>query len=769
MDIMKLQTKVHLAETSGLSSQRAFSIKASPKAFQIMSSQIYSNKIRAVIRELSCNAKDAHVAKELDIAENGMQPYYNDTPVPFSVRLPTVFEPSFTIRDFGIGMSNDTIEHLYTTYFESTKADSNDFIGALGLGSKSPFSYATNFSIVSYYRGVKSTFFAFIDTDGLPNITPVDSVEVDCSLPENKNGIEIKVAVESGDFNTFKYEANYVFSAFREDEYDFASGHDKPQHMLHDSDEIVPGVFLYTGYRRSSIHVIQGNVIYPVSLKSLQLSAKDQYLHEYSNMAITIVAPMGTVDVSASREEISYIPSTIKFLRVKLKQLARKDIHEARATINGFTNTWELAAGINKLRPLAKRHACLLVSNNNTKFAGMLNVQSNSVSVRTPVYEHMPNRKFNIVKLERSYSSYGSGKFKIPRTTQSVYWPDFNNKKTLFLYSDAKITQKSLLHGLSELSQTSAGRYDHVYWLMPIYHPKQDKTLNTAGNEDEVLLAPLNSTSLTQPKVDDFQIIYDTKAELDALLLKLHSPKVAMMSVTDVAKQAPVEKKEVYEFRVSKYDAGDDRFLTSTVRNSADVDVSKIVYVPLNAFNYAGDKVTVSTDRLMSALYFILQYHMPDVEFVGINATYLKKAEALGLRRAEDVVKDIVSKLKKPELNTISQWGAVKDEWQYCELYRSIAELEFESPAKTLCKNMIAYSKKSNKTDRRHTINLYRTIHTAYGVNDLLVDTASFLDDPRTMLIKRYPMLTYVGTNVSINEEILKYIKLIDTQTPEEI
>jgi len=39
-----------------------FRIRNSAKAFNILSSGLYANKIRAIIRELSCNAVDSHIA-----------------------------------------------------------------------------------------------------------------------------------------------------------------------------------------------------------------------------------------------------------------------------------------------------------------------------------------------------------------------------------------------------------------------------------------------------------------------------------------------------------------------------------------------------------------------------------------------------------------------------------------------------------------------------------------------------------------------------------
>jgi len=112
--------------TSNSNSVGTFRIKESAKAFSILSSSLYQNPIRSIIRELGCNARDAHVA-----AKN---------PEPWVLSLPTALSPEFAVKDNGTGLSHDEVMQIYTTYFESTKTNSNDFVGALGLGSKSPFS-----------------------------------------------------------------------------------------------------------------------------------------------------------------------------------------------------------------------------------------------------------------------------------------------------------------------------------------------------------------------------------------------------------------------------------------------------------------------------------------------------------------------------------------------------------------------------------------------------------------------------------------------------
>jgi len=93
-------------QVSGEFKTSGFKIQTNSKAFEILSSNIYTHKERAVIREISCNARDAHIAAG-----------HND---PIKVHLPTKLEPWFTVRDFGIGLSDEDVRNIFTTYFCST-------------------------------------------------------------------------------------------------------------------------------------------------------------------------------------------------------------------------------------------------------------------------------------------------------------------------------------------------------------------------------------------------------------------------------------------------------------------------------------------------------------------------------------------------------------------------------------------------------------------------------------------------------------------------
>ena len=175
---MKTVVERNKIQRMGVQTEGNFRIKATGKAFRILSDGLYSDKITAIIRELSCNAYDAHVeAGNLD--------------KPFAIHLPTQFEPHFSLRDYGVGLSHDDVIQVYTTYFESTKTDSNDYIGCLGLGSKSPFSYVDNFTIVSYFNGEKRTYNAFMNEEGIPSIALMSTAK-----SKEHNGIEVSFAVK---------------------------------------------------------------------------------------------------------------------------------------------------------------------------------------------------------------------------------------------------------------------------------------------------------------------------------------------------------------------------------------------------------------------------------------------------------------------------------------------------------------------------------------------------------------------------------------------
>ena len=166
-----------------------FVIEATGNIMDTLSTRMYTNPIRATIRELVSNGIDANLDKGVSD--------------PIKVHLPTRLEPEFFVEDFGIGMDNDTIMNVYTHYGNSTKNGSNDRIGGLGLGSKTPFAYTTQFFVTSAKNGKKNTYICFKNEDNKPAINLVDSEDVD----ESVTGTKVSFPVKVEDISDFAKEA----------------------------------------------------------------------------------------------------------------------------------------------------------------------------------------------------------------------------------------------------------------------------------------------------------------------------------------------------------------------------------------------------------------------------------------------------------------------------------------------------------------------------------------------------------------------------------
>jgi len=300
-----------------------FRIRNSAKAFNILSSGLYANKIRAIIRELSCNAVDSHTAAgKLD--------------TPFDVHLPNTLEPWFSIRDYGTGLSHEQVKNIYTTYFESTKTNSNEFIGALGLGSKSPFSYTDNFTVTAVQGNKKGVYTAFINEQGVPSIAMMMEEET-----TDPNGVEVKFSVnERYDFDKFRQEARYVYEYFKLRPVISGSADFKFKDPEYKEKDIIPGVHHLEDGRYNS-YAIMGNIKYPIEVPNA-----DTALGKLSSLlgcGLVMEFDIGELDFQASREGLSYIPETIASIKRKLEALnLRLSIHIANEA-NKIENLWERA------------------------------------------------------------------------------------------------------------------------------------------------------------------------------------------------------------------------------------------------------------------------------------------------------------------------------------------------------------------------------------------------------------------------------------------
>jgi hypothetical protein len=274
-------------EVSGEIKTSGFKIRTTAKAFQILSSNIYTNKIEAVVREISCNAVDAHVAAKNE--------------GPFDVHLPTFIEPFFAVRDYGTGLSEEDVLEIYTTYFSSTKNNSNEYIGALGLGSKSPFAVAESFNVVSFFKGFKSTYNCYKDENGEPQIAVISSSET-----YEPDGLYVKVQVKPSEIDLYNEAASRVFRWFSKIPNINNQTLIDQVKLFKESIASENEDFIINNEVRENL-VLMGNVAYKLSHPSIP------------NSGIVFKCKIGEVSFDPGRERITNDEKTVKFLSDKYK------------------------------------------------------------------------------------------------------------------------------------------------------------------------------------------------------------------------------------------------------------------------------------------------------------------------------------------------------------------------------------------------------------------------------------------------------------------
>ena len=421
---MKLHNAVqNEAILSNVGEVGEFRIRNSAKAFNILSSGLYANKIKAVIRELSCNAVDSHIAA-------------GKTDTPFDIHLPNSLEPWFSIRDYGIGLNHDQVTNLYTTYFESTKTDSNEFIGALGLGSKSPFSYTENFTVTAIKDGRKGIYTAFINEQGVPSIALMMEEET-----ADPTGVEVRFAVEDRyDFDKFRSEARAVYEYFKLRPVVSGNANFTFVDPTYKDKDIIPGVH-YIGFGCSS-YAIMGNIKYPI-----QIPSSDKVLGNLDKLlscGLVMEFDIGELDFQASREGLSYIPATVDAIKSKLEKLNDRLSQHLAEEVNKIENSWDRAIFIYE-----KRHEYLweaavrkYVTDNKPELIGFSNYGSIEIyqfkfdDLELPEKYNIDlrvfskQRSYQTCHTEIPYKDYNDGKF---------YWKVRVTQETCFVITDTKV------------------------------------------------------------------------------------------------------------------------------------------------------------------------------------------------------------------------------------------------------------------------------------------------------------------------------------------
>ncbi len=285
-----------------------FVIASNPKMFKILSRSLYSNPIKTVIREIVANGYDSHVDA-------------GNITTPVDVKLPNYLDDTFYVRDYGTGMSKEKLTTLYRTYGASDKTKSNDKVGCLGLGSKSPLAYSDTFTVESFYNGKKYTYAVFFNEEAIPELSELEE-EQDTTEP---NGVKIAMPTESKDSYLFEREA---MEAFR--------------HMKVKPNMIGRSPFVYPTVTNvievpDKFEVMKGGV------SCLIMGGISYPLPSYTifGLSVQIYAQIGDVGVTASREALEMNKRTVKYLDDKREEIKQAIADYVEDKVKNAKTYWE--------------------------------------------------------------------------------------------------------------------------------------------------------------------------------------------------------------------------------------------------------------------------------------------------------------------------------------------------------------------------------------------------------------------------------------------
>ena len=405
MKLVDAGTKVY---KRGVQRAKSYRVAQTSKVMDMFSNMLYSDKIRAVIRELSTNAWDAHKMAG------------NTKKVPV-IHLPTHAKPEFSIRDYGTGLSPEDLENMYLTYGESNKTDSNDFNGCMGIGSKSPFAYCSQFTTTSYYNGRKYIYINAKDDRGIPSLQLFHEEPTD-----EPNGLEISFACDPSDCYEFEEKGKSVLKWFPKP-FKVYNGKSLVK-IVNDNKYILEGDGWKIRNGENQSYVIMGYVEYPIEFKhfgSRKERENDWYSYYSDNdyviflkSGLELHVDIGDVDMDISREALQYNDHTIKSIKSAINKVKNDLAKIAEGSISNAKNYWEACKAYSSFR---QNTAIQSVFNS-------VNVKFNGREVKRSI--KAKSDKYNLVMFRKGYNTK-------PERTNNVQSIRANNN-VHFMLADMK-------------------------------------------------------------------------------------------------------------------------------------------------------------------------------------------------------------------------------------------------------------------------------------------------------------------------------------------
>jgi hypothetical protein len=282
---------------------RSFGIADSVEFYGMLSSAIYRDGKRAMIREVICNGWDAHIMGGC-----------TDKHVEISLT-----DDEIIFKDFGPGIPDRLIDHIYCVYGASTKVKDANQTGGFGLGSKSPFAYTDHFTVDSRNAGLRNVYALSkggASTEGRPEIRPM--VE---NLPTDETGVTVTIPLRD---KSDRYELSQIIRSVAYQGGMLVKLNGEELRRVDYTPARKQGfcTIAHSGMHESAVYLLYGTVLYPVT-------TTDTHVYEAAKKAasligegykLVLIAPPNSIGVTPSRESLNYTELTMATVLKLLKR-----------------------------------------------------------------------------------------------------------------------------------------------------------------------------------------------------------------------------------------------------------------------------------------------------------------------------------------------------------------------------------------------------------------------------------------------------------------
>ncbi len=304
---------------------------------------LYADPAMAVIREYSTNARDSHVAAGCPER-------------PIRIEVPSRLNSMFAVEDWGVGMSADDVREQFSKYGLSTKRDSDEFNGILGIGCKSGLAYAGQFTFYTTKDGWSSIVLVTREEDGAGSIQVLDE-----TFTAKPNGTRIEIPI--ADPNSFVTKIHSFFRFWRPGTVEIIGTEVPSIWADHEGKIKVDDEVLLFRDGAGVIHdsyIVMGGVAYPIGsengLSELFLGNRrgNGYNHKPGFYVVAEVE-IGLIDFAPSREALQYSKRTKELLEELDAHVVRRIAHSVNAELQAIEDPRDAWLYANQSRQLFKQ------------------------------------------------------------------------------------------------------------------------------------------------------------------------------------------------------------------------------------------------------------------------------------------------------------------------------------------------------------------------------------------------------------------------------